>query len=196
MVLNPELYNLGHFIKILILGLHSGPHAIVYYRTNLRDSKSLFFHFSFVCMLSDCTWKADSTVLHIALNSLHWIPFQSQFSMSVPAFPSLESLWGSAERIASTGILIAWLILEMQLPPLWCDLHHFLSCRNYPIILSYIILHLLFFLELLCIYSHLSILIVVQWNVGGKKGSIFTKFAILSWNAIRAILDTFSMAIL
>lgn len=137
MVLNPELYNLGHFIKILILGLHSGPHAIVYYRTNLRDSKSLFFHFSFVCMLSDCTWKADSTVLHIALNSLHWIPFQSQFSMSVPAFPSLESLWGSAERIASTGILIAWLILEMQLPPLWCDLHHFLSCRNYPIILYY-----------------------------------------------------------
>ena len=52
---------------------------------------------------------------------------------------------------------------------------------------------LLLFLELLCIYSLLSILIVVQWDVEGKEGSIFTKSAILPWKTIKVILGTLSI---
>lgn len=94
-------------------------------------------------MLSDCSWKADSTVLYIVLNSLHWIPFRSQCSMSVPAF-SKPGVFMRFCRKNSFHFWDSYYLVDVgdatTSTLIWFTS---LSCRNYPIVLSYVILHLL-----------------------------------------------------
>lgn len=183
MVLNPKLPNLGYFKDTLIFGLHSRLLTIIYYGINLNYVKRLLFHCLFA--QSGCGQQSNLTILY-----REFIIPTTILELILDFFPAFfkpgvceillkrkkksfylcdpQSLFDVGDAAYS---IIIYFSIRYKLISL---------CRSYS---NYLVLCQFtpssYSCNFYAIYSLLRILIVVQWDVGGREGSIFTKSAIL-----------------